>query len=233
VDKYLAFTNVDGDNAEIYDAMRSAGYMNLGQQGQVNDITPRFPPETLPYIKMLMDSFNIIGGFPDIMQGQGSSGVRAGVHADTLLKTGSPRLRDMSLAIERCCAKAAEITLALKEAKDGSNYWTEAKNIADIERTSFLLTDLPRDRRVSVDAHSTSPIFADDHQQLVAFASKQGWIDAEEAFKMLPFPNPDFLIAKYKENAEARSKARDEMMSKLTPEMTEKVVLKEITGGKS
>jgi hypothetical protein len=231
VDKYLAFTGVDGDIDEVYDSMRSAGYSNLGQNGQVNDLTPKFPPETLPYIKSLIDSFNIIGGFPSVMQGEGDAGVRAGSHADTLLKTGSPRLRSMSLAVERNCAKAGSLTLDLAEAKDGSNYWTNGKTMESIKDTEFILSDLPDDRHVIVDSHSTSPIFMDDHEQLVAFGAKLGWIGAEEGIDMMPLPNKELLKAKYAERQEAAAKEKQEMMQRY-PDLGEKVALKSITGRK-
>jgi hypothetical protein len=231
VDKYMAMSGVDGDIDEVYDSMRSAGYMNLGQQGKVTDLTPKFPPETLPYMKSLIDNFNMIGGFPSVLQGEGSAGVRADSHANTLLKTGSPRLRSMSLAVERSCAQAADLTLSLKEVKDGSRYWTKADTMEDIEKTSFLLTDLPEDRRVAVDSHSSSPIFMDDHQQLISMAAKMGWVGAEEGIKMLPFPNQELLVAKYREREASKAKQLEKAMEQF-PELGEKIAQKKFTSGK-
>ena len=46
VDKILAFKGDAGDGLtdEKYGQMRSAGYMSLGQNGGVEDLTPKFPP---------------------------------------------------------------------------------------------------------------------------------------------------------------------------------------------
>lgn len=231
VDKFIGLKGVDGLTDEIYDEMRSAGYLNLGEQGQATDLTPQFPAQTFEYIKVLLESFNLVGGFPPVMQGQGEAGVRAGVHADTLMKTGSPRLRHMSLQVERNCAEAADKTLSLKEAKDPSRYWVKGDTLDDIEKTSFLLTDLPEDRRVSVDSHSSSPIFADDHMQLVGFLAKVGWIGPEDAFNMLPLPNKELLISHYKE----RQKNKQEVMQKMLaehPEIGDKLALKELSPGR-
>jgi hypothetical protein len=230
VDKYLAYSGVDGDIDEMYDSMRSAGYTNLGQQGKVDDLTPKFPPETLPYMKSLIDNFNMIGGFPSVLQGEGSAGVRADSHANTLLKTGSPRLRSMSLAVERNCAQAADLTLSLKEIKDGSRYWTKADTMEDVEKSSFMLTDLPEDRRVAIDSHSSSPIFMDDHQQLVSFGAKIGWVGAEEGIKMLPFPNQELLVAKYREREAGKAKQLHEALEKF-PELGEKLAAKKFSKG--
>lgn len=235
VDKYLAFSGIDGVTDESYDAMRSAGFFNMGQTGKVEDITPQFPPETLNYMKMLIDNFNIIGGFPSLMQGEGESGVRSGVQASTLLKTGSPRLRDMSLAVERDCAAACQLTLELKAAKDPSRYWTNGKTAADAKKTAFILEDLPDDRRVTVDSHSSSPIFMDDHEQLVAFGAKMGWLDAEDGIRMMPFPNQELLISHYKEKQEASQKKLEETIQKamtFAPEKAAETMLKMVSGGK-
>lgn len=231
VDKFIGYSGIDGLTDEVYDEMRAAGYINLGEQGKATDLTPQFPPQTFEYIKMLVESFNMIGGFPDIMQGRGEQGVRAGVHADTLMKTGSPRLRDMSLAVERQCAEAADKTLSLKEAKDPTRYWTKADTMDDVEKTSFILTDLPEDRRVSVDSHSSSPIFMDDHQQLVAFGAKTGWIGAEEGIDLLPFPAKELLKAKYRER-ESKKALQLQNLLKQHPELGDKVALREISPGK-
>jgi hypothetical protein len=196
----------------------------------VDDLTPKFPPETLPNMKSQIDNFNMIGGFPSVLQGEGSAGVRADSHANTLLKTGSPRLRSMSLAVERNCAQAADLTLSLKEIKDGSRYWTKADTMEDVEKSSFMLTDLPEDRRVAIDSHSSSPIFMDDHQQLVSFGAKIGWVGAEEGIKMLPFPNQELLVAKYREREAGKAKQLHEALEKF-PELGEKLAAKKFSKG--
>jgi hypothetical protein len=189
VDKILGFTGVDGMTDERYDQFRGAGWASAPQGATISDLTPKFPAELLPMLKFYIDQLNVLGGFSDLMQGRGESGVRAGTHANTLLKTGSPRLRDRSLLVERQCATSADLTLLLKTAKEGDRFWTKADTLKDIEDTSFRLTDLPDDRRVAVDSHSSSPIFADDHQQLIGFGLKAGFIDGEDAIEDLPYPN--------------------------------------------
>jgi hypothetical protein len=128
--------------------------------------------------------------------------VRAGVHADTLLKTGSPRLRDRSLLIERQCAAAADDTLAIVQAKDATVYWTDA----DKGETDFLLSQLPEDRQIAVDSHSSSPIYHDDHAQLIAWGVKSGVLGPEDAIEDLPFPNKDQKLRRLKHRQEERQK---------------------------
>lgn len=212
VDKILAFIGQGGITDELYGQFRAAGYIGMEQGSQVSDLTPKFPPELLPMMKFVIETINTQGGFPDIMQGKGESGVRAGVHADTLLKTGSPTLRDRSLLVERQCANAADLTLDILEAKDPTLYWTKAdKPLVDVEETKFLLSDLPDDRRVTVDSHSTSPIFANDTEQLIFQGLKLGVLDGEYAIDNLPLPN--------KEEAKMRLRAKEAQKAQMLQQL--------------
>jgi hypothetical protein len=228
VDKIMGMTGVDGMSDERYDAMHGAGWVSAPQGATLNDLTPKIPPELLPWLKFLIEQINTLGGLSELMQGKGESGVRAGVHANTLMKTGSPRLRDRSLLVERQCATAADLTLLLKTAKDGDRYWTKADTFEEIQKSSFMLSDLPDDRRVAVDSHSSSPIFADDHQQLTAFGLKAGFIDGEEAIDDLPYPNRE----RKKQRLRIKQAKQAEQMKKLQAEDPEAYAKLLSKGGK-
>lgn len=229
IEKLIAFSGYDGLADEKYDAYRQQGYFNMPAGATVNDITPKFPAESLPLFKALMEIFNIIGGTPDIMQGKGEQGVRAGSHANTLLKTGSPRMRQSSLIVERQCAAAAELTLDIMQAKDPSRYWLHADTLQEVDKDSFLLSDLPEDRRVSVDSHSSSPIFADDHQQLVAFGIKSGFITKDAAIDLLQLPDKELLHAELREQERKQAQEMQKLLQS-NPEMAEKLALKKAGG---
>ena len=231
IDKLLAFK---GDNTildEAYAQFRTSGYMNLGMGGGVEDITPKIPEVLLPAVKFMIESINTLGSFPDIMQGKGEAGVRSGAHAGTLMKTASPTLRDRALSVERQCAASADLTAALMEAKESRKFWTVANKPTDMDETSFLLTDIPADWRITVDSHSSSPIFADEAQQLIFALRKVGDVDGEYTIDNLPLPNKEAAKASLRE----RSKAKKEEMEKLLkqfPEAGEKVAVKQLTGGR-
>jgi hypothetical protein len=229
VDKILGFTGVDGMTDQRYDEMHGAGWVAAPQQAQMQDLTPKFPAELLPWLKFLIEQINTIGGLSELMQGKGEPGVRANNQANTLIKTGSPRLRDRSLLVERQCARAADLTLLLKTAKDGDRYWTKADTLEDIRNSSFLLSDLPEDRRVGVDSHSSSPIFADDHQQLTAFGIKAGFLDGEEAIDDLPYPNRERKKQRLRMK-QARQQAQMQKLQQEDPEAFAKLLSK--GGGK-
>lgn len=211
IDKILGFQGGDDIPEERYGQMRAAGFINAGMGSTITDLTPKMPPEGLQMLDFMIKIINMIGGFDNILSGQGEPGVRAGVHADTMMKTASPRLRDRSLLVERQCAAAGDLRLSLMEAKDGSHFWTDGSNEAATEKSKFILADLPEDRRVTVDSHSSSPIFADDHQQLIAFGVKAGFVDGHSAIDELPFPHKKKLQQRLKAKEEAAQKQLQEL----------------------
>ena len=206
-DKLLAFIGGDGVDDEKYAQFRSGGYVALDNGSSVTDLTPSFPPETFAFINLIKQMMDDVSGFSNILSGQGEPGVRAGNHADMLMKTASPRLRDRSLLVERQCASAADKSLALLRVKEDDRYHT---NPALGPEQEFLLESLPGDARVTVDSHSTSPIFADNHRDLIAMGVKAGFIGGDSAIEMLPFPQQDLLLQRYKTMQEQKAKLLQE-----------------------
>lgn len=200
VDKILGFEGVDQLTDELYAQMtRVAGTVSVGQGAKIHDLTPSFPPESLPIVNLILQLMDRISGFPPILSGQNDPGVRSGVQTDTLMKTGSPRLRDRSLLAERQCASSADTTLSVFQAKDAKAYWTDPEK----GETEFLLSQLPADRRIMVDSHSASPIFSDDHANLLAWALKSKVVGPEDVIEDMPFSHKDIKIDRLKERERA------------------------------
>ena len=228
IDKILGFTGDAGITDELYAQMRLSGFTNLPQGADIKDITPKLPAELIPMLKFCIEMINTLGGFPEIMQGKGEPGVRAGSHADTLMKTASPSLRDRSLLVERQCAIAADLTLQMMEAKDDEHYWLKAdKPLDDVDNTSFLLTDLPEDWRVVVDSHSSSPIFADENSQLIFQAFKGGVVTPEYVLETLPFPHKEMAKVQLREK-QAKQAQQLELLLKQDPETGTKLLQKSV-----
>lgn len=209
VDKVLAFSGGEGISDEKYQEFRSAGFVDLGPGGSVTDLTPAMPPQLFQFMEIVRQSMEEVSGFNNIMSGQGEAGVRAGVHAETLTRMASPRMRDRSLLVERQCAAAADKTLSLLAVKTDHVYHTDTNE-------AFLLHNLPEDRRVTVDSHSTSPIFAEDHKDLIGFGLKAGFLGGDSAIELLPYPQKDLLKQRYKQMQEARQKMIQEHPEILT-----------------
>jgi hypothetical protein len=222
IDKILAFSGDNTITDESYAQFRLAGYVNLGQGGKAEDLTPKFPAELLPIIKYVQEQINTLGSFPDIMQGKGEPGVRAGVHANTLMKTASPTLRDRALLTEQQLASCADLTMTLMEAKEDRKFWTNPEAMED----NFMLSDLPEDWRVTVDSHSSSPIFSDESQQLIFALRKTQDLDGEYAIDNLPLPNKESAKASLRERKKAGQQMQKELLSVLSPEGKDKAIEK-------
>lgn len=231
VDKILFFIGENGITDELYAQMRGAGYGNLPQGADVKDLTPKIPQEALQLLEWVISMINVLRGFPPIMQGQGEPGVRAGSHANMLLKTASPTLRDRALIVERNVAECADLTASLRELKEEAFYWTKGDDIKQIEESKFLLSDLPSDWRVTVDSHSSSPIFADENTQLVFAAHKTGIVDAEYVIDNTPLPNKEIAKVSAREKAKQQKELVQQVM-KNNPELGSKIIEKSLTGGR-
>lgn len=228
IDKIIGVTGDAGITDELYAQMRLSGFMNLPPGADIKDITPKLPAELIPMLKFCIEIINTLGGFPEIMQGKGEPGVRAGVHASTLLKTASPSLRDRSLLVERQCATCADLTLQMMEAKDSELYWLKADEpIEDPANSSFLLAELPPDWRVMIDSHSSSPIFADENSQLVFQALKMGVVTPDYVLDNMPFPNKEMAKVQLREKEKNKAEQMKQLMQ-ANPEVADKLLQKEV-----
>ena len=227
IDKILAFKGDNTITDEAYAQFRLAGYANLGMSGGVEDLTPKFPSELLPIIKYVQEQINTLGNFPEVLQGKGESGVRAGAHADTLLKTASSVHRDSALLLEHQCASCADLTMTLMEAKEDRKFWTDPENMED---SSFMLSDLPEDWRVTVDSHSSSPIFADDAVQLLFQLRKIGDIDGEFLIDHTAVPDKETAKSALKQRQKKGAETQKELLGQLSAEGKDKAIEKMLGG---
>ena len=159
-------------------------------------------PEALPLLSVWSDIFDEVGGFTKILSGEGESGVRAGVHAGTLLRTSTHRLRERALTVEKQCSTFATKALKMAAAKDAAVIAPRGD-----AKQAFLLSTLPCDATVSVDSHTSSPAFVDDNRQLAVMLAKAEAIDGESLIEMTHPQNEDFLVEKYRQRQEAAAKA--------------------------
>lgn len=174
------------------------------------------------YIAMFQD----VSGIKSIQQGRGEPGVRAGVHADTLLRTASSRLKNRALVVERQLGDFADFCLRLLMAHDATIYQTKA-DPSVIGRlmgqkgkgADFYLAQLPDDFRVTVDSHSSSPAFVMDAENLAMALARMGAIGPVDLLRLTPIQHKDMLIASAEAREEAQAalvQAHPELLSKGT-----------------
>lgn len=208
-DRILAFKNY-GMNDERYDQLRRAGWIANDESGaEVQDLTPQMPNDAFKYIDDVIRFMNEASGFQPILTGEGEQGVRAGNHAQTLLRNASPHLRNRALLIERQLADFGHTTFDLMKAKDDQAYWTTADE-KETEASEFLLSQLPDDLRMSVSSHKSSPIYQADNTQMAFALAKSGVIDGDGLLDLVNVPMKDRLRANFHE----MQRKKEEMMQK-------------------
>jgi hypothetical protein len=185
----------------------------VNEGGFINDPNPNAkatklldpPPENyLDELEFIFKLFDEASGFSPIMSGQGESGVRAGVHAQTLVRTSSPNLIDQAARIERQLADCGYLGMRIMQAMDALIYTTADSKI------EFLLSQLPENFQVQVDSHSASPAFAEDNRQVAIALARAGAIDAEDLIHMLHPPGAELLLARLRQRQKAQAKQASE-----------------------
>lgn len=185
--------------------------------GEIKDLSPTMPQGALEYLSVLDGYFDEAAGFTPILQGQGEPGVRAGSHANTLLRTSSPRLRDRALVVEKQCAAFGELCLKMLQEKD-------ARVLMPTTDKAFMLSQLPDDASVIVDSHTSSPAFSGDNKELAFALAKSSAIDGETLIEMTHPPREDVLIARMRKQ-QAQHAAQLEDLKKNFPDAYAKALL--------
>jgi hypothetical protein len=161
------------------------------------------PPNYLEELEFIWKMFDEQSGFTPIMSGQGESGVRAGTHAQTLVRTSSPRLIDQAARIERALAESGYLAFRLMQAMDPDVYTAEGGS-------DFTLAAMPEGFQIEVDSHSASPAFAEDNRQVATGLARAGAIDAEDLIHMLHPPGAQLLLARLKQRQKAQAQQQQQ-----------------------
>jgi hypothetical protein len=199
---FSGFTSVTEE--QYFKIINEGGFLNDPNPNAKASKLVEPPPENyLEELEFLFKLFDEASGFSPIMGGQGEPGVRAGVHAQTLVRTSSPHLIDQAARIERQLATSGYLGLRLMQAQDASIYATDTG-------TEFTLEDLPEGFQVQVDSHSASPAFAEDNRQVAIALARAGAIDAEDLIHMLHPPGAELLLARLRQRQKEQAKQAKE-----------------------
>lgn len=203
---FSGFTSITEE--QYFKIINEGGFINDPNPNAKRDKLVEPPPENyLEELDFLFKLFDEAAGFSPIMGGQGEPGVRAGVHAQTLVRTSSPNLIEQASCLERQLAQCGYLSLRIMQAMDPSIYTTSDSKI------SFTLEDLPENFQVIVDSHSASPAFAEDNRQVAIALARAGAIDAEDLIHMLHPPGAELLLARLKQRQKAQAKEAQEQHS--------------------
>jgi hypothetical protein len=199
---FSGFTSVTPE--EYFKIINEGGFISdPNPNAKANKLTEPPPENYLEELDFLFKLFDEAAGFSPIMGGQGEPGVRAGVHAQTLVRTSSPRLIDQASRLERQLAQSGYLCMRIMQAMDPSIYTTDSG-------TEFTLAQLPFNFQVEVDSHSASPAFAEDNRQVAIALARAGAVDAEDLIHMLHPPGTQLLLARLKQRQKAQAEQAKE-----------------------
>lgn len=209
-------TGFAGLNLEKYKAFnRPRGFISEeNPNAKMQDHAPDIPAEFFTWLDKTMQFFDDVAGFTPIMQGQGEQGVRSQQQAAMLARNSSPRMRDRALLVERQCGEWGEFIFRLIQAKDAE---VMKEFVGPGKQIEFVLSQLPDDMKVSVDSHSSSPVYQEDNMKLAFGLAKAGAIDGADLIMLTHPQHEDILIqrAKAREAAQAQLlKEHPELLAK-------------------
>lgn len=190
---------------QYYKLISEGGFISdPNPNAKAQKLTEPPPGGYLEELEFLFKMFDEAGGFSPIMTGQGEPSVRAGVHAQTLVRTSSPGLIDPATRIERQLADSGYLALRIMANNDPRTYSTESG--LEFLLSSFL--DAHDNFQVEVDSHSASPAFAEDSRQVAIALARAQAISGEDLIEMLNPPNAQLLLAHLREHKAQAAKAQ-------------------------
>lgn len=162
---------------------------------QGDEIAPLY--QALDAELAIIDRF---AGFPAVLRGEGEGGVRSQGHAETLVRTASPRLVRPATEVEQTLADVAALMFRVMQLGDG-------RITGSPETGPFLLASLYRGWHMTVDSHSGSPVFSQDERTLVLELARMGIIAPEDVIRFMRLPEPALLTQHLKEREAAQARA--------------------------
>ncbi len=202
-DPPLSFQGMTGDVDQKRSALMKPGgrLAEISPQFKIENHAPKLPEAALPWLAELKEIFHRASGFDaPVSRGLGDQSMRSGLQANTAVRMATPRLRDRALAVERRYAALGDLGFQMLRAKLPTRFTLPMKKQNQTEPVAFLLDQIPDDYRLEVDAHSSSPAFADDARRLAFDLARLKAVNDIDLIRLTHPAREDTLIA----NAEER-----------------------------
>ncbi len=206
VDPSFAFPGWTGLTEEKALAYRKAGgqISNPPGAGKPEKMSADFPPNVFQEIHEIHSMFDDQAGIHNVLQGKGEPGVRSKGQADLMARLSSARPKARAVVIEEAAEDLA--TLKLRNIQENSKARLVAKGLKSIDGkpdTTFIPEQFTHDYEVKVDAHSTSPIFIEDHKS-DAFAFLEAKVITRARFVKMVSPSDEQIILEELKGIEAK-----------------------------
>jgi len=204
-------------------------YVEQSPNAKIDRDITKIPEDVWNALHEYERMFDDMMGIPPTARGHGEKGVRSANHAEALVRMFSPRFKDRALLTQRDVESFGSFMLDMARAHDAKKMvaWVE-KAAAGLESDEdlikvmvapaegmvpvlFTMDDLSDDLTLTVNSHSSSPAFTQDHKSLVFDLVKIGGMSAADAVEELDVTDPEALQMGITRRDIAKAKAQQEM----------------------
>lgn len=199
-DPPIAGSGMGGITSEKLAALRYAGGRAAFPDSQgvkVDVLAPKLPEQPFQTINEIDSMFNDSSGISNVMHGKGESGVRSRGQTDVLAKLGSARVKATAVTTEECAEDVASLMFANVQEHSDVRLKAEIPG-KEGEGLQFTPAQFTVDYELKVDAHSSSPIFAEDHKADAEKMLELHVIDRETFLDIVNPPNKQLLKKRLK-----------------------------------
>lgn len=147
---------------------------------------PEITADVWQDVHMIMDFFSETSGLQNLLMGKGESGVRSGRQTSELARLGSSRVKKRALIIEDSLGQVATKYFKAMRRYNADRLTTTPSNGG--KPVQFVLSQMPHDAQVRVDAHSNSPLFVEDQKQMAFDLFKAKAIERSRLIEMIDPP---------------------------------------------
>lgn len=177
-----------------------------GQQATVKEFTTQLPQEAFAQQREIDQMFDEVMGVPEILQASQQGQMRSAGQVSAMANIAVGRVRQKALVIEDALELIATRIFHLMQRNDATEYPLDGTD--DI----FLLSQIPPAVTIQVDAHSASPVYAEDTMAKAQALLNAKAIDLPTYVEMVNPPRMEDLRQKAKVLQENQAKASKEMM---------------------
>ena len=225
---------LSGEKALALDS--PGGFHNFSQpNAKIETYKPDMPADAWQMINQIDEQMNEIMGITKVLAGRGEEGVRSEGHANLLSRMATSPIRRPALLIEDAVEDLSTLMLKLTALEDDHHYLADKEKG---EKKEFLLSQVDKNYRVRVSAHSSSPVFAEENRQVAGELFKAGAIDKLTLIEMLDPPMLDTILARLPALEEGQAKmaqlqAQQEISKTAKNEAAAQASLAKVPGGLS
>lgn len=177
-----------------------------GQQANVKEFTSQLPQEAFAQQREIDQMFDEVMGVPEILQASQQGQMRSAGQVSAMANIAVGRVRQKALVIEDALELIATRIFHLMQRNDATEYPLEGTD--DV----FLLSQIPPAVVIQVDAHSASPVYAEDTMAKAQALLAAKAIDLPTYVEMVNPPRMEDLRQKAKVLQDNQAKMSEKMM---------------------